>query len=180
MSTRIQITAREHGVVRVFAIDLEGDALKAFLRRGDSWGVQEALGAETLNPDLVEIFDVADLTGLGLSGYLDEGQGIATTELDPMRAQLDAIKGTVMVLPTSAFAGTAQTLSVRAPLRLIASFNEDRPPVTFEPLPDASAKGVVPPPARSKPSDAAMSGRVATLALLVIFLLTALMVWIAA
>lgn len=180
MSTRIEIKSSEHGVVRVFAVDLEGPELKAFLRRNGSWGVQEALGAAQLNPDLVEVFDVADLTGLGLSGYLEEGQGIATAELDPMRAQLDAIKGTVMVLPTTAFAGADQTLSVRAPLRLIATFSEDRPAVAFEPLPDASARGEVVPNAKPRPSDAAMSGRVATVALLVIFVFTALMIWIAA
>lgn len=180
MSDQITITAREHGVVRVFGIDLTGDALKAFLRRNGSWGVQDALDADMLNPDLVEVFDVADLTGLGLSGYLQEGQGIAAQDLDPLRPQLDAIKGTVMVLPSTAFAGAEQVLNIRAPVRLIATFNEDKPPVSFDPLPDASATGNVPDKPRRKPSDAAMSGRVATLALLVIFGLTALMVWLAA
>ncbi|MFK7938125.1 MAG: hypothetical protein AB8B82_02005 [Roseovarius sp.] len=180
MSTPITITETERGVVRVFAIDLTDDALKAFVRRNGSWALQEALGADVLTPDLVEVFDVADLTGLGLSGYLHEGQGIAPGDLDPLRAQLDAITGSVMVLPSSAFAGTAQTLSVRAPLRLVATFNEDKPPVAFEPLPDASAKGEVSPEGKPRPSDAAMSGRVATVALLLIFIFTALMIWIAA
>ena len=41
-----------------------------------------------------------------------------------------------------------------------------------------SAKGTLP-PARKKPSDAAMSGRIATLALLVLFALVGVMIWIA-
>ena len=56
MTSTIEIKPTERGVVRVFAVDLEGEDLKAFTRRNGNWGVQEALGADTLNPDHVEVF----------------------------------------------------------------------------------------------------------------------------
>jgi hypothetical protein len=46
------------------------------------------------------------------------------------------------------------------------------------PITTDSALGTVP-PKRKKPSDAAMSGRVATYALLVLFALVVVMIWIA-
>lgn len=141
MTSTIEIKPTERGVVRVFAVDLDGDDLKAFTRRNGSWGVQEALGADTLNPDHVEVFPVSDLTGLGLSGYLEDGQGVSADDLRDMRVRLDALKGTVMVLPSSAFSGTAQTLTLRAPLRLIATFNEERPDMSFAPLSSEAATG---------------------------------------
>lgn len=152
MSERIDIKSSEQGVLRVFAVDLEGEALAAFTRRNGDWPVQKALGAKTLTPERVEIFPVSDLEGVGLSGYLEDGQGVAPGELDGLRGQLDAVTGTVMVLPSSAFAGSAQTLTPRAPLRLIATLNEERPPVRFDPLPSEAAMGIVTPPVEPAPA----------------------------
>ena len=46
-------------------------------------------------------------------------------------------------------------------------------------IPTKSATGTLP-QGRKKPSDAAMSGRIATYALLILFALVGLMIWIAA
>jgi len=51
--------------------------------------------------------------------------------------------------------------------------------VRFRPLPDEAAKAQVAGPAGKRRSDAAMSGRAAMVALLVLFALVAVMVWIA-
>lgn len=183
MSERIHIKSGEHGVVRLFAVDLPAEEIAAFTRRNGTWPLRDSLGAERLDPDKVEVFDVADLSGVGLAGYLEEGMGIAPEQIAPMRAQIDALRGAVLVLPSSAFGGTEQTLAPRAPLRLVARFSEEREPVSFDPLPDESAQPTAPaPPARPEPkaaSDAAMSGRVAMIALLVLAVLVAVMVWIA-
>ena len=180
MSQTIQISATEHGVVRLFAIDLQGGAIDTFTRSNGTWPLRDALGADMLNAQRIEIFDVSDLSGMGLAAYLHEGQGVTTQELDPLRSQLDSLTGTVMVVLSSAFAGTAQTLEVKAPLRLVATLNEDRPPVQFDTLPDEAAKSEAPPEKPVKPSDAAMSGRIAMIALVGIAILTAVMIWIAA
>lgn len=183
MSAPIRISATEAGIVRLFTVDLPPDEVTAFAARNGRWPLAEALGADTLAPEHVELFDVADLSGMGLTRYLSEGHAIPDDQLAPMRARLEALRGTLLILPSRAFSGQAQTLTPRSPLNLIASFSEDRAPVSFEALPDAGAQrtapGDAPPPPRKRPSDAAMSGRVATVALLVLFALVAVMVWVA-
>ena len=177
MTDRIHVKASEHGVVRVFDVDLPAEQVKAFNRRNGTWPLQDALGADTLDPDHVDLIAVEDLDELGLSGYLAEGLGISADDLRDMRGPLDALSGHVLIVTSRAFAGQDQTLSPRAPLHLVATFTEDRPPVSFDPLPSQAARGTT--GGKPAPSDAAMSGRVASIALLVLFLLVALVVWVA-
>lgn len=184
MSDTIQISSRETGVVRVFAVDIPADQIAAFTARNGRWPLREALGAEALDPEYVQVFDVADLAGVGLPAYLTEGHAIPEDQIGPMRARLTAQNGTVMVITSRAFAGEQQVLTPHAPLRLIGSFSETHTPITFGALPDASAQPrqpeVAPAPApRKTPSDAAISGRVAMAVLLVLAVLVAAMVWIA-
>lgn len=181
MSDSIQIKASETGAVRLFIVDIAPAEIDAFRARNGRWPLREALGAEALDPDHIDIFDAADLTGVGLSGYLSEGHAIPDDQINEARAQLEALQGTLMVVTSSAFLGQAQTLTPRAPLRLIASFSRAQDPITFQPLPDASARTPVfeEKPPRKTPSDAAMSGRVASVVLLVLALLVLVMVWIA-
>lgn len=139
-------------MVRLFAVDLSESDLKSFTRRNGTWPLRTALGADVLEAEHVEVFSVSDLSGLGLAGYLEEGMGVSSRELEPFRPQLAALDGAVMVLTSRAFGGTAQTIAPRAPLRLIATFSEDRPDVKFAPLPSASAKGTL-----AGPGDAGQS-----------------------
>ncbi|MEQ8896081.1 MAG: hypothetical protein RID23_03250 [Roseovarius sp.] len=143
MSDRINVKASDRGLVWVFAIDLEGDEAVNFNRRNGEWPAQKALGAETLEPEHVEVFQASDLEGVGLAGYLEEGMGVPRDQLQDMRARLDAQQGWVMVVTSKALGGKAQTLTPRAPLRLIGSFSEYRPPVSFETLPSGTATGTV-------------------------------------
>jgi len=145
MSARIHVGAGERGRVWVFAVDLDREGLAAFTRRNGDWPPRAALGAGALDPDHVEVIAVSDLEGVGLSLYLEEGYGIAPEELDGLRAWLDAERGAVMVLSARALGGAAQTLSPRAPLRLLASLSEERPRVSFAPLPSEAAAGTVAP-----------------------------------
>ncbi|HEY9039468.1 MAG TPA: hypothetical protein VIN05_11085 [Roseovarius sp.] len=183
MSDKIEINAHETGIVRVFAVDIPTDEIDAFIARNGRWPLREALGAETLDPEHIQVFDVADLTGVGLPAYLIDGHAIPEDQIAPLRSRLEGQTGTVMVITSSAFNGTAQTLTPRAPLRLIASFSEAHTPITFGALPDASARLQQPDPEtpepRKTPSDAAISGRVAMVVLLVLAVLVAVMVWIA-
>ncbi len=184
MTDKIDISAHETGIVRVFAVDIPADQIAAFTARNGRWPLREALGADALDPEHIQVFDAADLAGVGLPGYLAEGHAIPEDQIAPLRERLSEQTGTVMVIASRAFANTAQTLTPRAPLRLIASFSEAHTPITFGALPDASAQPQQPeddaaPATRKKPSDAAMSGRVATVVLLVLALLVTIMVWIA-
>ncbi|MCM2561612.1 aspartate carbamoyltransferase catalytic subunit [Lutimaribacter sp. EGI FJ00015] len=179
MTDRMKISATEAGLVRVFAIDLPADAVAEFTDPDapDIAAIRDALGAEVLSPDHVDFLRVTELGELGLDGYLVDGLGVAQDEIAADRARLRALRGYVLVLPSRAFAGTAQELSPRTPLRWIGTYAEPGPQNNFTPLTSAAAQGA---PMPARPSDAAMSGRVAAIALLVMFLLVALVVWIAA
>jgi len=179
VSDTINIPEGEHGVVRLFTVDLPKAEIEAFTGRNGRWPLAEAMGASHLDADYIEVFDLGDLAEMGLAGYLEEGQGIPKAQIDPMRTELSALSGTVLVATSRAFAQSAQTLTPKTPLRFIATFTEERDPVAFEPLPNASAGPQDAKPPRKKPSDAAMSGRVATVALLVLAALVTVMVWIA-
>lgn len=179
MSERIAIKATEQGVVRVFAVDLPDDALKAFNARNGTWPLRDALGADTLDIAHIEVFPVSDLKGVGLAGYLDQGLGIPDDQIEGMRPQLAALTGAVLILRSAAFGGVAQDLTPRAPLRLIATFSEADAPISFAPLPADGAQGHLAQVSKPRPSNAAMSGRIATIALLALFALVGLMIWVA-
>jgi hypothetical protein len=180
MSDRFEIKENEHGIVRLFTVDLPEAELDDFAEaKGDGPSpLQEALGVSDLNTDFVELFPVSALEGLGLTGYMVEGLGIAEADVNEDRARLEAIEGPVLVVLSSAFGGTPQTLTPKPPLRWVGTYTEERAAVNFKPLPAESAKGTT--GGKPPPSDAAMSGRVASIALLVLFLLVAVVVWVAA
>ena len=132
----------------------------------------------------VDLMQVEDLEGYGLSQYLEQGMGVSSHDLEDAHALIEGLTGTVLVVSSGAFGGQAQVLTPRAPLRLVATFNEDKAPVQFDPLPSAGAQVAPAPedpaaPEPKKKSDAAMSGRVAMIALLILFALTAVVVWVA-
>lgn len=180
MSERFDVKENEHGVVRLFTVDLPEGELDDFAEaKGDGPSpLQEALGVEELNTDFVELFPVSRLEGLGLPGYMIDGLGIAEADVNEDRARLESIQGPVLVLLSSAFDGKAQTLTPKSPLRWVGTYTEERAAVSFKPLPSDSAKGTT--GGKPPPSDAAMSGRVASIALLVLFLLVAVVIWVAA
>ena len=139
MSDRISISAHEHGVVRVFAVDD-----KAGTPSADD-ALRDALGAEHLETRQIELFDLSDLGEMRLSDYLSEGHGIPAAQMADMRGRLDGLSGRVMIVPSRAFGGQAQQIAPRAPLRLVGRFTEEETPVQFDPLPSASAQGSLSP-----------------------------------
>lgn len=187
MSERFEISGGERGVVRLFAVDLPASEIEAFGRPNHEadtddppWELRQALGAEYLDADFVELFPLADLKGVGLTGYMTEGLGIAEADVEPDRARLEALSGHVLVVLSAAFGGVAQVIAPRTPLRWIGTYVEEHAPVQFRPLPTEAAKGNVNTTTTTKsPSDAAISGRVATVVLVFLGLLVWLMVWIA-
>lgn len=182
MTQKMEVAAGEIGVARVFAVDLPDAAARdAFVAATDDHAVKDALGTSFLDIDYVEHFNLSDLGDMGLTEYLNEGWGIPMEQLDPMRSQLAAIDGSVLLVGSRAFGGFAKSLTIAPPLRHVATFVEEAPPVVFEDLPSEAAEPYsgTPAPARKPASDAAIMGRVATVALLVIFLITALVIWIA-
>ena len=181
MSETFEIRAGERGVLRLFQIDLPREGIEGFTESdplSGRWPLKEALGVEDINETFIDVVAIRDLDDMGLTGYMVEGLGVSKDEIAPHRNQLDALEGHVVVVLSGAFKGLAVTLLPRAPLRWIGTFFEDRPAIKFEKLPSESS--IPAPSAKKAKSNAAMSGRVATLALLVIFGITGLMILIAA
>ena len=178
MSNSADVKSSERGVVRVFALDY---ALSMEIGHfGDLNCLREALNVEELNEDDVQIVQLHVIADMGLAAFLEQGYDIALEELKPVREDLDRLTGDVAIIRSGAFGGQPVTLRTDGKARLVATLHEPRPdhPKPM-PLDYVGANGTVAGKGDKAVSEAAMSGRVAMVALLVIFALTFLVVWIA-
>lgn len=133
--------------------------------------------ASHLDPRHVDIINVADLGEGGLYNYMVEGLGLPSQDIN--KAAIDALTDHVIFLRSAAFKGIAQNLQILPPLRYLGEYKEPGWLGGTRRLRSAAAQGDMGGKPRRKPSDGAMSGRVAMVALGVLFLLAALMIWIA-
>ncbi|MHA6324874.1 aspartate carbamoyltransferase catalytic subunit [Roseivivax sp. CAU 1753] len=140
--TTIDIRAAETGVTRLFHIDLPAEAVERFTTQAGTgeWPLPYALGATKLRPSFVEVVSIRDLGDMPLSRYLAEAHDIRDPDFAKAQPQIDALKGHVIVLPSQAFAQTAQTLTVAAPLRWIGTFSEAESETTSTPIVTESAR----------------------------------------
>lgn len=153
--SRMQIKAGEHGIVRLFAIDLALDEAQHF----DVDALGTALGGVALDPDHVDLITLKDLDDLGLDGYLIHGLGVAKSEVVQLRPQLRALQGKVALIRSAAFGGMEASLTPKKPLRWIASFGEEPMDLTAVPLKSEAAKGIVAPKAPLVQSDKQKASR---------------------
>ena len=142
MSGVISIAAGERGVIRVFALDMGPEQAKFLLEPG---ALAQVLGIEDLDMDHAEIFPLSDLEDLGLVGYLRDGCGISSQELQPHLPRFERLNGYVLLLRSRAFGGKACRLTPAEAIKLIATIKEDG---TDWSAPD------MPAPASSKPYSA--------------------------
>lgn len=176
----IEIPQNERGVVRLFALSMTGEEAQAL--KDNATAITEALRADApLNADYVEVFPVSDLEGVGLAGYLTEGNAIPDAQIAPDRGKLDRLGGWVLIVYSQAFADAGVTLDPVPALTLIGTYGETRTDWSASETVEAEAAKPysAPQETRKKPSDAAMSGRVATVALILLALFTALFIWMA-
>jgi hypothetical protein len=182
MSWLKQVDPGEAGIVRLYEVALRAAEAKVLT----AYDVQQALNASKLDTDFVDFFSVNDLEEVGLRGYMETGLGIASCDIDPYAERIVDVDGFVVVVLSKAFAGKATSLTHKHPLRPVGAFKEagaQTPTITLEsdaaftqPKADAtSVEGT----SKKKKSDAAMSGMIATYALLTMFALVGLMIWIA-
>lgn len=175
----LRIKGSERDVTRLFALDLPPEAAERYVTEAGTgeWPLRAGLGATRLRAGFVDAVRITDLGEMPLSQYLIEAHGVAEAEIAPHRAQIDALRGMVVILPAQAFGGEAQVLQVASPLRWIGTFGEV---AAARPAPALQSESAKESGGRKPPSDAAMSGRVATIVLLVLFAFVALLVWVAA
>jgi len=179
MTQTIDIPANEHGALRVFALSMTDETARAL--KDIPAELMTALGVP-VDPDHVEIFPLSDLEGVGLAGYLADGHAVPDTELAPDRIKLDKLGGWVMIVYSRAFGGAATTLAPDPALTLIGTYGT--PGTNWqatETIASEAAKPYSAPPetVKKRPSDAAMSGRVATLVLILLALFTYVFIRIA-
>ncbi|MBN2629875.1 MAG: hypothetical protein JXR75_04985 [Rhodobacteraceae bacterium] len=157
--------------VWVFAIDLPKEQAETFA----TGPLSDALGVASLDPAQTEYLDADTFTEYGFSRYLVEGQGVTEDSVAKDIARLDVLRGPVLLVFRP---GLGQgRLAPRPPLRLIGRYDEVPPPPLVS-LPDYDPiKDTVPITPKKRPSEAAMSGRVAMAVLVLLFLFAALFVW---
>lgn len=119
--TPLQVRPNETGVIRLFTMNMPAQQAR-FQNHPEA--MQQMLGIADIDLNHVEIFPVSDLDQLGLAGYFVEGCGVPASSVAPLRDQLSAVTGYVMVVYSRAFSGRAVTLKPAPTLTLIATFNE--------------------------------------------------------
>ncbi|WP_299141900.1 hypothetical protein [uncultured Tateyamaria sp.] len=179
MTPKIDIPAHEHGAIRVFSLSMSDDAARAF--KDDAAQLVEMLGVP-VDADHIEVFALSDLEGVGLAGYLADGHAVPDAELAPDRIKLDKLGGWVMIVYSRAFSGAATTLTPAPALTLIGTYGtagtnwQATETITSEAAKPYSAPAET---VKKRPSDAAMSGRIAMIVLIGLALFTWLFIWIA-
>ena len=173
MTNPLIIREGERHTLRVFSLDMSKAEVKAL----EDPAV--LLGLPGLEPVRFDLIELADLEGVGLTRYLIEGSGGSEGQIAADRGVLDGLAGFVLILRSPNDGVPAAVLRPDPRLRLIGFYTEDVPPVTFEPLPEVAAEGLLP---QGKPvmSDARIGGMVATVVLVLMFVMVAVVIWMAA
>ena len=143
--TDLEISAHEHGVVRVFSVNGDIADKSKWLAEDESAKarVEAALGVGPLGHDYVDVVDTDVLRPLGLSTYLTEGMGLPADVVEADRARLDALSGLVVIVTSGAFGGRDLLLQSGAELSLIGTYHEPSAALSFERITSDSAKGTM-------------------------------------
>lgn len=138
------------------------------------------LGVPDLNPDYAEIVEIKALGAMDLTRYLKEGYDIAEDALSAERARLNALDGHVLIVLSLAFRDQPRRIQTTSLTHITSLPTAGTDWQTGAAPKTESARPGSAPPQKKRPSEAAMMGRIATLVLLLMFALTALLIWIAA
>ncbi|MDU8943501.1 hypothetical protein [Ovoidimarina sediminis] len=142
MTDDLTVARDEHGVVRVFALNLDEGAATPWTE-GDGAAMAEALGLGGLDPKYVEVVRPQEMKPMTLSDYLVEGIGLPREEVSGARSRLDALSGHVLIVLSGAFGGREATLAPTPVLTHIGTFREPAPVPSFDRLSLESAKGAL-------------------------------------
>ena len=170
----LTIPATDHGLIRVFKI--AGPAPEGLMHRAPE-ALEALFGTDALDPSFVDVVDTRDLAGLSLLDYLHKGYDLPEEALaDPV---LRDLRGLVVLVMSRAARGQEITLNPAPQVTHVATTGEPaRLRMPAPPIATPSAVGTAP-GGKTPPSNAAMSGRVATIALLVLLALVVVMIWVA-
>ena len=149
MAEMLDVKAAEHGIVRIFQVDIDEDTRTKILNpkpetkpTGASLG--EFVGLDWLDPTHVDLFDICDLEELGLLGFLRQGAGVSEAQLSTHKDQLNTMRGCVLILYSRAIVTKPARLNPDTRTTPIVALGEEKQPVQFAPLPSASSQGHLP------------------------------------
>lgn len=164
----LDIPANDHGALYVIAYN--GPA-------PDGVRVATIIGPVALNMDFVDLITPDQRTAVPLPDLIRQGYDLPLTPSQD--AILRDVQGTVLLVMSRAFGGQAQQITLPASSTLVTILRETPTMTPSEKLTSASGAGeLTGPPAKPGKSDARMSGMVATAALLIMFALVGLVVWV--
>ena len=186
MTDLLSIPANAVRTIWVFTVDLTEADLETFQTEARSphgelstWPLRDALGIAHLNQQHFELFSAHTMKEYGLARYLTEANGMDDTSVAPDASKLDALDGSLLLLFESAIPTDIHRLAPTAPLHLIGRYTEARDYSLRQPPKSTAAHVTSSAKVKKRPSDAAMSGRIATIALILMGLLVWLVIAIA-
>ena len=171
----INIPANDHGAI--YVLELNRPAPEGLEEKTDA-AMMAVLGPVLVNTDYVDAITPGMLSDMTLADLIRNGYEMPVSERDA--ETLRGLFGTTVLVMSAAFGGKEMTVDLPADVRLVTTLREAAQMNAPRPITTESAKGAITPkPAKKQPSEAAMSGRIATIALVGMFLLVAIMIWIA-
>ena len=169
----INVPANDHGAI--YVLELNRPAPDGLDDKTDA-AMMAVFGNIVLNTDYVDAITPGLLVDMSLPDFIRNGYDMPVSDIQA--ENLRGLIGTVVLMMSAAFRDSAINIDLPSDVRLVMVLRETPTMAAPRPITTDSAFGTVP-QKRKKPSDAAMSGRVATYALLVLFALVAVMIWIA-
>ncbi len=162
--------------VWVLRLDMGVELAEALV---DDGPLAQMLGVDLLDRNQIELIQAEDFAEYGILHYLHDGHGFPMETLLPDEAELAALHGPVLLVFRAALPAGLGQIAPKAPLHLLGRYDEEPvpAPIAMEPSPAPDAEII--PVSRKKPSDAAMSGRVATAVLVFLVLFCVAFVWMA-
>ena len=146
--SRLIVPAHETGVIRIFAPKEQAPQLAAVLppHPVDGGHFAPLLSVETIRDQDVERIALRDLGEYSFSEFLRIGHDVRSSDLGPIRADLDALTGQAFLVHSTAFGGRAVTLRPHPALRFCGAVRRNDAPITPLSLPEAEKPDILTPP----------------------------------
>jgi len=170
----LTIPANDHGKIRVFAL-LSTPSKE--VQELDPDAIADLFGYDALNLDYVDVVDIDATEDLGLLGLIEQGYDITPDATDI--AALSPLTGWVILIMSRATLGADATLKLAPTLTHVTTLGDKATLVTHDTIETSAAKGTLETPTKPAKSDARIGGMVATVVLILMFVLVGAMIWIA-
>ncbi len=165
----------DHGKIRVFSVSDPVDGLSD----REIEALVATFGNAPLDPDFVDVIHTDDLDDMSLVDYVVQGYDIQPDESDIGAFSL--VEGTVVLIMSRAHEGREVTLSLAEGVRHITTLGRGARMTVSAQIDTKSSEGsaaIGDPVGKPPKSDARIGGMVATVALILMFVLVGVMVWV--